>query len=129
MLGENFDTVDWPTCGEIDIMEHVGNNLGEVLGTLHFPENSGGNGVSQGTFVENVATEFHKYSMEWTEDHIVFLVDDEPFHEFTDMEGTPFVDHEFFLILNVAMGGTLGGDIDPNFTQDAMEIDYIRVYQ
>jgi len=67
--------------------------------------------------------------MEWTEDHIVFLVDDEPFHEFTDMEGTPFVDHEFFLILNVAMGGTLGGDIDPNFTQDAMEIDYIRVYQ
>ncbi|MBW2962264.1 glycoside hydrolase family 16 protein [Mesonia aestuariivivens] len=129
MLGENFDEVDWPATGEIDIMEHVGNNLGEVLGTLHFPGNSGGNGVSQGTTVENVATEFHKYTMEWTEDHIVFLVDDEVYHEFTDMAGTPFVDHEFFLILNVAMGGTLGGTIDPAYTQDTMEIDYVRVYK
>lgn len=129
MLGENFDTVNWPNCGEIDIMEHVGNNLGEVLGTLHYPGNSGGGGVSQGTTVENVATEFHKYTMEWTEDHIVFLVDGEVYHEFTDMAGTPFVDHEFFLIFNVAMGGTLGGNIDPSFTQDAMEIDYVRVYQ
>lgn len=129
MLGENFDTVSWPNCGEIDIMEHVGNDLGEVLGTLHFPGNSGGNAVSQGTNVENVATEFHKYTMEWTEDHIVFLVDGEVYHEFTNMAGTPFVDHEFFLILNVAMGGTLGGTIDPAFTQDTMEIDYVRVYQ
>ncbi|HIB37105.1 glycoside hydrolase family 16 protein [Mesonia sp.] len=129
MLGENFDTVGWPTTGEIDIMEHVGNNLGEVLGTLHFPGNSAGDAVSQGTTVENVATEFHNYTMEWTEDHIVFAVDNEIFHEFTNMAGTPFVDHEFFLILNVAMGGTLGGTIDPAFTQDTMEIDYVRVYQ
>lgn len=129
MLGENFDTVSWPNCGEIDIMEHVGNDLGEVLGTLHFPGNFGGSAVSQGTDVENVATEFHKYTMEWTEDHIVFLVDGEVYHEFTNMAGTPFVDHEFFLILNVAMGGTLGGTIDPAFTQDTMEIDYVRVYQ
>ena len=67
--------------------------------------------------------------MEWTEDHIVFLVDGEVYHEFTNMTGTPFVDREFFLILNVAMGGTLGGTIDPAFTQDTMEIDYVRVYQ
>lgn len=129
MLGENFDEVGWPTTGEIDIMEHVGNNLGEVLGTLHFPGNSGGSAVSQGTTVENVATEFHTYEMEWTQDHIVFLVDGVVYHEFTAMAGTPFVEHPFFLILNVAMGGTLGGNIDPNFTQDSMEIDYIRVYQ
>ncbi len=129
MLGENFDEVGWPTTGEIDIMEHVGNNLGEVLGTLHFPGNSGGEGISQGTTVENVATEFHTYEMEWSQEHIVFLVDGDVYHEFTNMQETPFVDHSFFLILNVAMGGTLGGNIDPNFTQDTMEIDYVRVYQ
>ena len=37
--------------------------------------------------------------------------------------------HDFFIILNIAMGGNLGGNIDPNFTQDIMEIDYVRVYQ
>lgn len=129
MLGENISTDGWPKCGEIDIMEHVGNNLGEVLGTLHFEGNSAGNAISEGTTVEDVATEFHNYTMEWTQDHIVFAVDNVVFHEFTDMAGTPFVDHEFFLILNIAMGGTLGGTIDSNFTQDTMEIDYIRVYQ
>ena len=129
MLGENISTEGWPKCGEIDVMEHVGNNLGDVLGTLHYEGFSAGNAISEGTTVENVDTDFHNYTMEWTQDHIVFAIDNVIFHEFTDMANTPFVDHEFFLILNIAMGGTLGGTIDPAFTQDTMEVDYIRVYQ
>ena len=128
MLGSNFAEVGWPNSGEIDIMEHVGNDLGEVLGTLHMPGNSGGEGISKGTEVENVESEFHTYTLEWTADHILFAVDNVVFHEYENNASTPF-NQPFFLILNVAMGGTLGGAIDPNFTQDTMEVDYVKVFQ
>ncbi|MCL6219614.1 family 16 glycosylhydrolase [Zunongwangia pacifica] len=128
MLGSNFAEVGWPASGEIDIMEHVGNDLGRVLGTLHMPGNSGGEGISKGTDVENVASEFHTYTLEWTADHILFAVDNVVFHEYKNNAETPF-NQPFFLILNVAMGGTLGGEIDPNFTQDTMEVDYVKVFQ
>ena len=128
MLGSNFAEVNWPASGEIDIMEHVGNDLGHVLGTLHMPGNSGGDGISKGTEVENVDSEFHTYTLEWTADHILFAVDDIVFHEYKNSADTPF-NQKFFLILNVAMGGNLGGDIDPNFSEDTMEVDYVKVYQ
>ena len=128
MLGSNFAEVGWPNSGEIDIMEHVGNDLGEVLGTLHMPGNSGGEAISKGTEVENVESEFHTYTLEWTADHILFAVDNVVFHEFENNASTPF-NQPFFLILNVAMGGNLGGAIDPDFTQDTMEVDYVKVFQ
>ena len=128
MLGSNFAEVNWPASGEIDIMEHVGNKLGHVLGTLHLPGNSGGEGISKGTQVDNIDSEFHTYTLEWTADHILFAVDNVVFHEYENSEDTPF-NQKFFLILNVAMGGNLGGEIDPNFSQDTMEVDYVKVYQ
>ncbi|MGS0526390.1 family 16 glycosylhydrolase [Zobellia nedashkovskayae] len=128
-LGANFDTVGWPACGEIDIMEQTGNDKSTTLSTLHFTENFGGEGVTGSTEVTNSTSEFHNYTVEWTPDNIQFLVDDNPVHNsFDNTESTPFND-DFFFILNVAMGGTLGGTIDSEFAEDTMEIDYIRVYQ
>lgn len=128
MLGADFDVVGWPETGEIDIMEYKGNEPDVVHGSLHFPENFGGNAVTETTTVENAESEFHIYSVEWTEEKILFLVDNIVFHEFANSVDTPF-NKDFFLILNVAMGGTFGGDIDAGFEESSMLVDYIRVYQ
>ena len=128
MLGADYQTNAWPGAGEIDIMEHVGRNQNEILSTLHFPGNSGANGISEMTTVETASSEFHVYAAEWTETQIRFYVDDELYHIFENDDTKPF-DKDFFMILNVAMGGNLGGDVDASFSQSAMEVDYVRVYQ
>lgn len=128
MLGANIDEVGWPATGEIDIMEHVGNDQGNVKGTLHFPGNSGGSAVTESTNISDVSTEFHNYTVEWDADNIVFAVDDVIYHEFQNFSDSPF-NASFFIIFNVAMGGNLGGDIDPDFNESTLEIDYVRVYQ
>lgn len=128
MLGDNINTVNWPACGEIDIMEHVGNQLNKIFGTLHYPGFSGGNAVGGNTMISNVTTEFHKYGVEWTPASIKFSVDDVVFFTFANNSTLPF-NQNFFFILNVAMGGNFGGAVDPAFTEGQMEIDYLRVYQ
>ncbi len=128
MLGANYDTVDWPACGEIDMMEHVGNQPNTIFSSLHFPGNSGGNAVTQSTTVASVADDFHLYKAIWSENTIRFYVDDTLYHTFNNNAGVPF-NHDFFLIFNVAMGGNFGGAIDPAFQESTMEVDYVRVYQ
>ncbi|WP_109434713.1 MULTISPECIES: glycoside hydrolase family 16 protein [Aquimarina] len=128
MLGADFETNIWPAAGEIDIMEHVGNQQNTVFSSLHFPGNSGGNAITQNTIISDASSVFHKYSVEWSSTEIKFYVDDQLFHTFTNNSGLPF-NKDFFLILNVAMGGNFGGTIDPAFTSSTMEIDYVRVYQ
>jgi len=128
MLGEDYQTNTWPGCGEIDIMEQKGQDKNTVLGTVHHPGVSPGGGDSATTALPTSTTEFHNYSVEWTPTEIIFLVDDFVYHTVENNATLPF-NSDFFLILNVAMGGTLGGTIDPGFTQDTMEIDYVRVYQ
>ena len=132
MLGSNFETVGWPNSGEIDIMEHVGNNVNVVQSAIHTLSSSG-NTINKGeTTVTNVASEFHVYSVNWSENEISFLIDDVIFYTYNpavkDDQTWPF-DESQFLIMNIAMGGTLGGTIDSAFTEDTMEIDYVRVYQ
>jgi hypothetical protein len=128
MLGENFPDVGWPETGEIDIMEHRGNQQDVIHGSLHLPGNSGGNAISESTTVAGVSQEFNNYTVEWSSERILFAVNDVVYHEFENTSGTPF-NNPFFLILNVAMGGTFGGEVDPAFTESKMEVDYIRVYQ
>ena len=127
-LGEDYQTNTWPGCGELDIMEQKGQDKNTVLATAHHPGVSPGSGDSGNTVLTTSTTEFHNYTMEWTADAITFLVDDTVYHTVANTPDLPF-DSDFFMILNVAMGGTLGGDIDPAFTEDTMEIDYVRVYQ
>lgn len=128
-LGANFDTVGWPNCGEMDIMEQTGADKNRVLSTLHYPGNFAGNGPSGSTSLTTSTTDFHTYTMEWTAEEIKFYVDDKSIHNQVVNDADKPFNSDFFFIMNIAMGGTLGGTIDPNFTEDTMEIDYIKVYQ
>ncbi len=128
MLGSNINTVPWPGCGEIDIMEHVGNQQNKIFGTLHHPGHSGGNGDGSSVVIANASTEFHRYGVEWSASTIKISVDDFTFFTFPNSAGLPF-NQNFFIILNIAMGGNFGGAVDPAFVSSTMEIDYIRVYQ
>ncbi|MGV3696684.1 glycoside hydrolase family 16 protein [Flavobacterium sp.] len=128
MLGANYETNTWPACGEIDIMEHVGNNQNTIHGSLHHPSNFGGNASTSTVNVPNVSTEFHVYSVDWSATTIKFYVDNVMFYSFNNNSSLPF-NNPFFFIFNCAMGGNFGGAVDPNFTASTLEVDYIRVYQ
>ena len=128
MLGDNFTTVGWPTCGEIDIMEHRGSELNKIFGTVHYLGHSGSGGIGGTTTITNATTAFHKYTAEWNASQIKFSVDDVPYFTFSNNNTLPF-NQNFFLILNLAMGGNFGGTVDPAFSSATMELDYVRVYQ
>lgn len=128
MLGNNITTASWPACGEIDVMEHKGNDVNKIYGTLHYPGRSGGNADGSTKIITNATSDFHVYSVEWTSSLIQIAVDGVVFHSYTNTSSSPF-NQEFFIILNVAMGGTFGGSIDPAFSSASMEVDYVRVYQ
>jgi len=132
MLGANFPEVGWPNCGEIDIMEHVGNDPGSIQSALHNPDSFGNTKYKKSTDITDESDTYHVYSMIWSEEQISFYLDGARFYiyrpESRNSNTWPY-DKAQFLILNVAMGGTLGGDIDPTFTSSAMEIDYVRIYQ
>ncbi len=135
-LGSNIDEgVDWPQSGEIDIMEYVSRIPNEIFGTLHGPGYSGGVSYGQTVNVPNLLADYHTYTIEWWENHIIWYVDGVKFHETrnTDafLNGKEWVyNHPFFLLLNVAIGGNFGGAISPSMTfpQDTL-VDYVRVYQ
>ena len=128
MLGSNINSVSWPNCGEIDIMEHLGRDLNKIYATLHYPGHSGANGNSATKMIQNATTEFHIYSLVWSPLNIKIYVDDQLINSVANSSGIPF-NHDFFLILNVAMGGDFGGPVDPAFTSSSMDIDYVRVYK
>ena len=127
MLGSNISTAGWPACGEVDIMEHVGNSQNRVHGSLHSPGRSGNTPDTSTVMVPNASTEFHVYSIDWSATSIKFYVDSQLFYTFINSASLPF-NQNFFLIINCAMGGNFGGAIDPNFTASTFEVDYIRVY-
>lgn len=127
LLGDNIDTVPWPGCGEIDILESVGNNPDVIHSSLHSPGRSGNTPDTKTTVAPNSATEFHIYAAEWSAENIKFFVDDNLFYTYKNSSTTPF-NEKFFVILNFAMGGNFGGAVDPNFTRATYEVDYVRVY-
>ena len=130
MLGENINSVGWPACGEIDIMEHWGHNPTVVAGSIHTPY-SHGDTWTTGHVNINDYTEFHIYSINWTSEKIQFFIDDNLYYTYNpspkNIENWPF-DAPHFFILNIAMGGSWF-DIDPGFEESTMEVDYIRVYE
>ena len=127
-LGDNIGTVNWPACGEMDIMEHLGRDLNKIYGTLHYPGRSGGNANGNTIFIPDAISTFHNYSIDWSPSDIKIYVDNQLYHTVANSNTLPFNQH-FFIILNMAMGGNFGGPIDPLFTSATLEIDYVRVYQ
>tara|TARA_B100000809_G_scaffold77865_2_gene75722 strand:+ start:16908 stop:17774 length:867 start_codon:yes stop_codon:yes gene_type:complete len=132
MLGDNFPSAGWPACGEIDIMEHVGNRPGWPSSAIHNPAGYAATYFGEEQYIANVTSEFHVYGVIWSQEKIEFTVDGvEHFTYNPAVKNTnnwPFSANQF-IILNVAMGGNLGGNIPSNFTKSTMEIDYVRVYQ
>ncbi|PTX42885.1 glycosyl hydrolase family 16 [Christiangramia gaetbulicola] len=134
MLGANFDEVDYPNAGEIDIMEHVGIEPEEIHGTVHFPGEDTLQIISDGgiKILENASEQFHIYSVDWTYDKIEFLIDNKVYHTFrieeAGLENNPFR-KPFYLILNLALGGKWAGKIDPDILPQKFLVDYVRVYQ
>lgn len=128
MLGSDITTVGWPGCGEIDIMEHRGSELNKIFGTLHYPGRSGNNADGNTTMISNATTEFHIYSVEWNASSIKISVDGTLYHTVANTTAIPF-NHNFFLLLNLAIGGNFAGSVDPALTNATMEVDYVRVYQ
>jgi beta-glucanase (GH16 family) len=121
----------WPDAGEIDIMEQVGSNPSRVFGTVHTLQ-SGGTGTGAAVQVPDACSAFHNYQLHWTADAIVIGIDGAEIYRYTNpRRGTstwPF-DAPQYLLLNLAIGGDLGGSIDDAIFPVAMEIDHVRVYQ
>ncbi len=134
MLGADSDTVAWPQCGEIDIMEYLGNNPTTVLGTVHGPGYSGGQSISKSYTLPNSRfdTDFHIFGIEWDENYINYYVDDVLYNQITpeDVPGEWVFNKPFYIILNMAVGGNLPGspNSETSFPQ-TMYVDYVRVYQ
>jgi len=134
MLGADLETNPWPQCGEIDIMEYRGQQPNLVHGSVHGPGYSGGAAItkSYGFKDDRFDVDFHTFAIEWGEDFIAYYVDDVLYQEINpgDVTGEWVYDHPFFIILNVAVGGSYVGfpTSDTNFPQ-TMYVDYIRVYE
>ncbi len=136
MLGKNITTVGWPACGEIDIMEMIGGGDGRdnvTHGTIHWDQNGtkADFGGSRKLLVGNLSDSFHVYSLEWTASSIKWFIDDIQYHG-ADIspEALSEFRNEFFLIMNIAVGGNWPGS--PNTSSkfpQKMAVDYIRVFQ
>ena len=126
-------TTPWPACGEIDIMEHgiTPDRPGYVQSAIHTPSSSGATINHGDTIANNLGTDFHVYSMNWSPFQITFLLDGVQFYFYNpavkNASTWPFTADQY-LLLNIAMGG-VAGNIPGNFNQATMEIDYVRVYQ
>jgi beta-glucanase (GH16 family) len=125
---QGFGTLNWPACGEIDVMEHWGNNQNYIQSAMHTPSSFGGTVNKGGQMVATASTDFHIYALEWTAEKMVFSVDGIVHYTYDpavkDAATWPF-DAEQYILLNIA----IEPGIDPNFTESAMEIDYVRIYQ
>lgn len=129
MLGANIDAVNWPQCGEIDIMEHI--NADSIFyGTLHWVNNEK---VSSGNQTISPPEEYHVYSIEWDADAISWFLDGIKFHSVeikNNINSTEEFHKPFFVLLNLAIGGNWPGQtIDQSKLPAGMLVDYVKVYQ
>ncbi|TVQ13855.1 MAG: glycosyl hydrolase family protein [Bacteroidetes bacterium] len=125
---EGYGTTNWPACGEIDIMEHWGTNQNFVLSAIHTPSSYGGTVNHGGQVIPAASTDFHVYALDWYPDRMVFSVDGVVHYTYNPQvqndDTWPFYEDQY-LLLNIA----IEPGIDPNFTESAMEIEYVRIYQ
>lgn len=130
MMGTNLPSVSWPTCGEIDIMEHVNAN-NTIYGTMHW--NSGGH-VQYGKTTDIVNPgDYHIYAVDWDKNSIRWYVDNTLYVTADISNGinnTGAFQLPFFIILNLAVGGDFPGqNIDTSVFPASMYVDYVRVYK
>lgn len=132
----DIDHLQWPDDGEIDIMENVGFDQGNIHGTIHTKSYNHILGTQKGDTIRipDCSDQYHVYAISWTSEEINFFVDDRKYFTFKNEHKSkaewPF-DNKFYLILNIAIGGDWGGKegVDPHIFPAKMDIDYVRVYQ
>ena len=129
MLGSSINQVGWPKCGEIDVMEHI-NTVPLVQGTMHWDYNGH---VSSGGSTSCDVTQYHVYSIEWNSGAITWFVDGSQYWQGSianNINGTDEFHAPFFIILNLAVGGSWPGNPDATTPfPDTVYVDYVRVYQ
>ena len=133
LLGSDIDVVEWPQCGEIDVMEYRGQQPNIIHGSVHGPGYSGGEAVtkSYGFEKDRFDVDFHIFAIEWGEGYIHYFVDDVLYFEITpeDVDGEWVYDHPFYIILNVAVGGNyVGFPTDDTPFPQTMLVDWVKVY-
>jgi beta-glucanase (GH16 family) len=136
LMGNNIDDVGWPDNGEIDIMEIIGKEPGTLYGTVHGPGYHSENGPGGETSLpagQKWADAFHTYSVEWSPTQILWKVDGRQYHRVTPADIPPgadwVFDHEFYLLLNLAVGGVWPGPPNAGTRFPAkLLVDYVRVY-
>ena len=136
MLGVNRREASWPRCGEIDIMENVGYDPDTISANIHTEAYNHVKKTNKGAriTVARPFDDFHTYAVEWTPERMDFFADERMYFSFANEKtGTaawPY-DQPFYLILNVAIGGSWGGSkgIDDTIFPQRMEVDYVRVYE
>jgi beta-glucanase (GH16 family) len=135
-LGEDYPDVGWPESGELDVMEVIGADINHLIGTAHFPDDEGERVFLQASadVSSPLSDAFHVYAMEWDDERIVWSLDGEEYgsvgRDEVEEAGDWVFDDEFYLVLNLAIGGVLGGPVglDTEFPQRFV-VDYVRVYQ
>lgn len=136
MLGTNMTDIGWPACGEIDIMENVGFDPDTIHANIHTKAYNHVKKINKGSRIKVEAPykEFHIYAVEWFEDHMDFFVDDQKYFSFKNEQSGndswPF-DKPHYLILNIAIGGSWGGQygMDLSIFPQKMYVDYVRYYE
>nr|WP_297524592.1 glycoside hydrolase family 16 protein [uncultured Roseateles sp.] len=129
MLGSQGD---WPASGELDILEHMGQKPDWVFSTVHTTSGHGGHGVGDGRRLATACAQFHTYQMLWTPKEIRFGIDGQVHAAYPNLGQGPAqwpFDKPQFLILNLAIGGDLGGEIDDRIFPIGYEVDFVKVYQ
>ena len=126
---KGYGTTKWPNCGEIDILEHWGKNQDYVSSALHNGSSYGYNVENiGGQYIEKASDSFHIYTLEWTKDSMIFAVDGKVHLRYNphrkNSKTWPY-NSDYYFLMNIA----IEPDIDAEFIESAMLVDYIRVYQ
>jgi beta-glucanase (GH16 family) len=131
--GDLLDGVPWPECGEIDIMEFRGDIPDRSTSAIHGPTTPPGSGLGAAFLsYDSLSNGYHTYAIEWKKNSLTFIVDGRVTGTYssadTGSRGWVY-NQKFFMILNLAMGGTYAGEyIDPMVNQAQLHVDYIRFY-
>lgn len=139
LLGDSYrDELSWPYCGEVDLLESVGSEIDNETGDgpIHFASHTGAyyfkqnNHISTSRQVRQLGGSFHTYVLEWTPEALIMYFDGEQVYIYDKTASElefPFNEPQN-LIINMAMGGSIGGTIDPERSAERIEVEYIRLY-